>query len=168
MSATSSESPNTLALIENVDMVQHMLDSELAGGPLLAHTCIHELIAKVCIFPFVIFHDPFLLVCFIFSLLLFFHEVLIVGWGRLFPCEHLDYNSQGPRLALHRYYREFAGADVPAWNKLHESSYEYFFAFAKSNLYDHGVLVLAHCARAFVSRIVFYWAHTYNLYVTED
>ena len=37
-SATSSESPTTLALIENVDMVQLMLDSELAGGTLPAYT----------------------------------------------------------------------------------------------------------------------------------
>ncbi len=88
MSATSSESPNTLALIENVDMVQLMLDSELARGPLPAYTRIQEFIAKVCIFPFVNFYDPFVLVCF-FSLLLFSHEVLIAGWGRSFPCEHL-------------------------------------------------------------------------------
>ena len=53
--ATSSESPTTLALIENVNMVQLMLDSELVGGPLPAYTCIQEFIAKVCIFPFVIF-----------------------------------------------------------------------------------------------------------------
>ena len=50
--------------------------------------------------------------------------------------------------------------DVPAWNKLDESYYECLFAFAKSNLYDHGVLVLAHCASAGVSRIFFDWAHT--------
>ena len=37
-SATYSESPNTLALIKNVDMVQLMLDPELAGGPLPAYT----------------------------------------------------------------------------------------------------------------------------------
>ena len=58
--------------------------------------------------------------------------------------------------------------DVPAWNKLHESYYECFFAFAKSNLYDYGVLVLAHCASAGVSRIIFNWVHTYDLYITED
>ena len=52
-SATSSESPNTLALIENVDMVQLMLDSEVAGGPLPAYTRIQEFIANVCILPFV-------------------------------------------------------------------------------------------------------------------
>jgi hypothetical protein len=55
-----------------------------------------------------------------------------------------------------------------AWNKLHESYYECLFAFAKSNLYDHGVLVLGHCASVSVSRIVFDWAHTYNFYVAED
>ena len=58
--------------------------------------------------------------------------------------------------------------DVPAWNKLHDSYYECLFAFAKSNLYDHGVLVLAHCASASVSRIIFDWAHTYDFYVAED
>jgi hypothetical protein len=52
--------------------------------------------------------------------------------------------------------------------KLHESYYECLFAFAKFNLYDHGVFVLAHCASASVSWIVFYWAHTYDLYVAED
>ena len=51
---------------------------------------------------------------------------------------------------------------------LHESYYECLFAFAKSNLYDHGVLVLAHCASIGVSRIVVDWAHTYDFYVVED
>ena len=58
--------------------------------------------------------------------------------------------------------------DVHAWSKLHESYYECFFAFAKSNLYDHGVLVLAHCASTFVSKTVFEWAHFYDFYVVED
>ena len=48
--ATSSDSPNTISLIENVDMVQLMLDSEVAGGPLPAYTHIQEFIAKVRIF----------------------------------------------------------------------------------------------------------------------
>ena len=54
-SVTSLVALNMLALIENADMVQLMLDFELAGGPLPAYTCILEFIAKVCIFPFVIF-----------------------------------------------------------------------------------------------------------------
>jgi hypothetical protein len=58
--------------------------------------------------------------------------------------------------------------DVPAWNKLHDSYYECLFAFAKSNLYDQGVLVLAHCASATVSRSILDWAHTYDFYVAED
>jgi hypothetical protein len=58
--------------------------------------------------------------------------------------------------------------DVPAWNKLHESYYECLFAFAKSNLYDHGVLVLAHCASANVSKSILDWAHTYDFYLAED
>ena len=58
--------------------------------------------------------------------------------------------------------------NVLAWNKLHESYYECVFAFAKSNLYNHGVVVLAHCASASVSRIVFNWAHTYDFYVAKD
>ena len=57
--------------------------------------------------------------------------------------------------------------NVPAWNKLHESYYECLFAFAKSNFYDHGVLVLTHCASAIVFRIVFYWTHTYDFYVAK-
>ena len=48
------------------------------------------------------------------------------------------------------------------------SYYECLFAFAKSNFYDHGVLVLAHCASASVSRSIFDWAHTYDFYVAED
>jgi hypothetical protein len=47
MSATSLEAPNTLALIENMDMVQLMLDFELAGGHFPAYTRIHEFIAKI-------------------------------------------------------------------------------------------------------------------------
>ena len=58
--------------------------------------------------------------------------------------------------------------DVPTWNKLHELYYECLFAFAKSNLYDHGVLVLAHCASANVSKSILNWAHTYNFHLTED
>jgi hypothetical protein len=58
--------------------------------------------------------------------------------------------------------------DVHAWNKLHESYYECLFAFVKSNLYDHDVFVLAHCAIASVSRSIFDWAHTYDIYVAED
>ena len=60
--------------------------------------------------------------------------------------------------------------DVPAWNKLHDSYYECFFAFAKSNLYDHGVLVLvlAHCSSASVSKHNFDWAHTYDFYIAKD
>ena len=46
--------------------------------------------------------------------------------------------------------------------------FECLFAFAKSNLYDHGVLVLVHCASASVSRMVFDWAHTYDFYMAED
>jgi hypothetical protein len=57
--ATSSESPNTLSLIENVDMVQLMLDSEVAGGPLPAYTRIQEFIAKVCIFSLPHFPNSF-------------------------------------------------------------------------------------------------------------
>ena len=58
--------------------------------------------------------------------------------------------------------------DVHAWNKLHEFYYECLCAFAKTNLYDYDVLVLAHCANATVSRIVFDWAHTYDFYTAED
>jgi hypothetical protein len=57
--ATSYESPNTLSLIENVDMVQLMLDSEVAGGPLPAYTRIQEFIAKVCIFSLPHFSNSF-------------------------------------------------------------------------------------------------------------
>ena len=109
-SATSLEAPNTLAFIKNVNMVQLMLDTGLVGGPLSAYTRIQEFIAKVCIFPFVIFHVFFLLVCLLSSLLLFSHEVFIVGWGMSFSCEHLVYNSQGPRFALRGHSREFADA----------------------------------------------------------
>jgi len=42
-----------LTVIENVNMVQLMLDSEVAGGPLPAYTRIQEFIANVCILPFV-------------------------------------------------------------------------------------------------------------------
>jgi hypothetical protein len=37
-----------------VDMVQLMLDSEVAGGPLPAYTRIQEFIAKVCLLTLVI------------------------------------------------------------------------------------------------------------------
>ena len=59
-SVTSSETPNTLALINNVDMVQLKLDFELARGPLPAYTCIQEFIAKVYMFLFVIIQASFL------------------------------------------------------------------------------------------------------------
>ena len=60
----------------------------------------------------------------------------------------------------------------PAWNKLHVTYYEclfaFAFAFAKTNIYDHGVLVLVHCGNATVSRFVFDWTHTYDFYVAKD
>ena len=58
-------------------------------------------------------------------------------------------------------------SDVPAWNKLHESYYEYLFAFAKSNLYDHGVLVLAHCASANVYLGVFLIGHILTTFTSS-
>jgi hypothetical protein len=170
-SATSSDAPNTLSLIENVDMVQLMLDSEVAGGPLPAYTRIQEFIAKVCLLTFVNYQFYFLwFVSFLhFCFLMKLH--LQVGAGRsrvntsssthngldlLFA--DVPENLPVPNISI----------DVPAWNKLHDSYYECLFAFAKSNLYDHGVLVLAHCASASVSRSIFDWAHTYDFYVAED
>ena len=70
-SATSSEALNTLTLIKNVDMVQLMLDSELARGPFPRYTRIQEFIAKVCIIPSSFFM-LFFLVCLFFFLVLVF------------------------------------------------------------------------------------------------
>jgi hypothetical protein len=67
---------------------------------------------KFVSFLFLIFLTRFLLVLFVFSFLLLSHEVLFAGWGKSFPCEHLDHNPQGPRFALRRHSREFAGAIV--------------------------------------------------------
>ena len=43
-------------------------------------------------------------------------------------CEHLVYNSQGPRFAFRGYSQELSGPNIStnvfAWNKLHESYYE--------------------------------------------
>ena len=83
-SATSSESPTTLALIENVDMVQLMLDSDIAGSPLPAYTRIQEFIAKVCMFSFGIDLTPFLLDCFFF-LLHFFSLIFPCRLGQVVP-----------------------------------------------------------------------------------
>ena len=66
-SATSSESPTTLALIKNMDMVQLMLDSDIAGCPLPAYTYIQEFIAKVCMFSVGIDQIHFRLDCFFSS-----------------------------------------------------------------------------------------------------
>jgi hypothetical protein len=170
-SATSSDAPNTLSLIENVDMVQLMLDSEVAGGPLPAYTRIQEFIAKVCLLSFVnsqfyfIIFVSFLHSCFLMK----FH--LQVGAGR----SRVN-TSSTTHKGLDLLFADIPenlpvpniSTDVPAWNKLHESYYECLFAFAKSNLYDHGVLILAHCASASVSRSIFDWAHTYDFYVAED
>jgi hypothetical protein len=62
----------TLALIKNVDMVQLILDSKLAGGPLPAYTRIQQFIAKVCMFLFIIFQVYFLLFCFFLFIALVF------------------------------------------------------------------------------------------------
>ena len=42
-----------------------------------------------------------------------------------------------------------------------------FLHLRNVTFYDHGVLVLAHCASASVYSSVFYWAHTYDFYVTK-
>jgi hypothetical protein len=171
--ATSSEAPKTLSLIENVDMVQLMLDSEVAGGPLPAYSRIQEFIAKVCIFPLPHFPNDFLFgfICYSSSSWFLMKFLLQVGAGRsrvntsttshkgldlLFA--DIPENLPVPNIST----------DVPAWNMLHDSYYECLFAFAKSNLYDHGVLVLAHCASNTVSRSILDWAHTYDFYVAED
>ena len=152
-----------------------MLDSELVGGPLPTYTRIYriqEFIANVCIFLFVIFHDHFVLVCFFFPCSCFLMKFeLQVGAGRsrvnISTTTHkgldllfadIPENLPVPNIST----------DVPTWNKVHESYFECLFAFAKSNLYDHDVLVLAHCTRAYVSRDIFDWAHTYDFYVAED
>jgi hypothetical protein len=170
-SATSSDAPNTLSLIENVDMVQLMLDSEVAGSPLPAYTRIQEFIAKVCLLTFVnsqfsfIWFVSFFLSCFLMKF------QLQVGAGR----SRVN-TSSSTHNGLDLLFADIPenlpvpniSTDVPAWNKLHDSYYECLFAFAKSNLYDHGVIVSTHCASASVSRSIFDWAHTYDFYVAED
>ena len=58
--------------------------------------------------------------------------------------------------------------NIPVWNKLHDSYYDCFFAFAKSNFYDHGLFVLPHCSSASVFKHIFDWGHTYDFYIAED
>ena len=169
--ATSSDSPNTLSLIENVDMVQLMLDSDVAGGPLPPYTRIQEFIAKVCLLTFVNspFYFLFGFLCFCILVLMKLHSQVGAGRSRV-------NTSNSAHKGLDLLFADIPenlpvpniSTDVPAWNKLHESYYECLFAFAKSNLYDHGVLVLAHCASAKVSKSIFDWAHTYDFYVAED
>ena len=166
-SATSLDLPTTLALIENVDMVQLMLDSELAGGPLLAYTRIQKFIAKVSMFFFGI-HQTLLRWFAFFSSFFLMNFSLQAEEGQTrvntfstihkglnFLFEDIPENLPVPNIST----------DVRDWNKLHDY-YECFFAFAKYKLYDHGVVV--HCASANVSRMVFNWAHTYDFYVAED
>jgi hypothetical protein len=170
-SVTSSDVPNTLPLIENVDMVQLMLDSEVAGGPLPAYTRIQEFIAKVCLL--ILLKSQFYLLWFAS----FLHSCFFMKF-------HLQVGAYRSRVntsnTTHKGI-DLLFADIPenlpvpnistnvhAWNKVHDSYYECLFAFAKSNLYDHGVLVPAHCASASVSKSIFDWAHTYDFYVAED
>ena len=171
-SATSSDSPTTLSLIENVDMVQLMLDCDLAGGPLPAYTRIQEFIAKVCVFFIGIHQTPFHLVCIFFPSSFFLMNFsLQAGEGRS-RVNTSSTHHKGLDLLFADIPENLPvpniSTDVPDWNKLHDSYYECLFAFAKSNLYDHGVLVIVHCASSSVSRLIFDWAHTYDFYVAED
>ena len=84
-SVTSWEAPNTLLLIKNVDMVQLMVESKLAGGTLPAYTRIQEFIAKVCMFHFVIFQASFVLVCLFFFLALVFSLSFNCRMGQVVP-----------------------------------------------------------------------------------
>ena len=59
-------------------------------------------------------------------------------------------------------------SDVPQWNKRSSTYFEVFFAFAKANLHDDGVIVFAHPADPDVSRSIHNWAHTEDFYVAED
>ena len=171
-SATSSDSPSTFSLIENVDMVQLMLDCDLEGGPLPAYTRIQEFIAKVCVFFIGIHQTPFHLVCIFFPSSFFLMNFsLQAGEGRS-RVNTSSTHHKGLDLLFADIPENLpvpnVSTDVPDWNKLHDSYYECLFAFAKSNLYDHGVLVIVHCASASVSRLIFDWAHTYDFYVAED
>ena len=171
-SATSSDLPTTLSFIENVDMVQLMLDCDLAGGPLPAYTRIQEFIAKVCVFFIGIHQTPFHLVCIFFPSSFFLMNFsLQAGEGRS-RVNTSSTHHKGLDLLFADIPENLPvpniSTDVPDWNKLHDSYYECLFAFAKSNLYDHGVLVIVHCASASVSRLIFDWAHTYDFYVAED
>ena len=155
-------------------MVQILLDSELARGPLPAYTRIQEFISKVCIFPFVNFQVFFfLLVCLFFFIALVFSRNFHCRLGQVVSCVNTSSTiHKGLDLLFADIPKNLLvpniSTDVPTWNKLHESYYECLFAFAKSNLYDHGAFFFAHCASASVSKIVFYWAHTYDFYVAED
>ena len=84
-SFTSSEVPNTLALIKNVNMMQLMLESELAGGPFPAYTRIQDFIAKVYMFFFVIFQASFVLVCLFFFFALVFSLSFDCRLGQVVP-----------------------------------------------------------------------------------
>ena len=159
-SATSLKAPTTLARIENMDMMQLMLDFELARGPLLAF----------CIFLFVTF--MIFSFYFVFFLHLAFSWSLIVGWAGRTRVNTYSTIHKGLDLLVADIFENMPvpniSTDVPAWNKLHESYYECLSAFAKSNLYDHGVFVFAHCASVSVSRIIFDWTHTCDFYVAKD
>jgi hypothetical protein len=122
--ATSSDALNTLSLIENVDMVQLMLDSKVAGGPLPAYTRIQEFIAKVCLLTLVISQFYFLwFASFLHSYFLMkFH--LQVGAGR----SRVN-TSSSTHNGLDLLFADVPenlpvpniSTDVPAWNKLHDS-----------------------------------------------
>jgi hypothetical protein len=154
-----------------MDMVQVMLNSEVAGGPLPAYTRIQEFIAKVCILAFVnsqfyfLWFASFFPSCFLMK----FH--LQVGVDRS-PVNTSNRTHKGIDLLFADIPENLPvpniSTDVLAWNKLPESYDECLFVFAKSNLYDHGVFVLVHCASASVSRSIFDWAHTYDFYIAED
>jgi len=58
--------------------------------------------------------------------------------------------------------------DVLTWNKWSTSYFEFFFAFANTNLYDDGILVFTHAVDLDVSRDIHNWAYTMNFYMAED
>jgi len=61
-----------------------------------------------------------------------------------------------------------SSTDVSAWNKRSKTYLDGLFIFTNANLYDEGVLVIAHAADSEVPAAIHNWAYSFNFYVADE
>ena len=158
-SATSSEIPRTLCLIENVDMGSSFRISWSPRFPLQLTAAFKNSLPRFvwCMFVFSIHSIEFHTSFFIYISL----KVCCTGWSG-------PYSTQGQAKGLHWHWFALckrawnlrvpkistSSSDVLVWNKWSTSCFESLFAIANANLHENDIIVFMHAADLDVSRSI--------------